>query len=175
MTLFASILKLVSNVRNYLQQTNSADEIFRCIFLVSAFRVNVSVYISGKLKEFNSSIDPNKKLDDSAINGLEGILNGNIPTADNLNVLKSLLEWPPSKYSSAAGLSQKYAVTNDVAVNLLYFYLRGYSKSRSSNGSTPSKIYLSQPPPSMPHPNSFFKFIVFKNHLRRILFAYKGS
>ena len=55
----------------------------------------------------NSSIDLSKKLDDSAINGLEGILNGNIPTADNLNVLKSLLEWPPSKYSSAAGLSHK--------------------------------------------------------------------
>ena len=54
----------------------------------------------------NSSIDLSKKLDDSAINGLEGILNGNIPTADNLNVLKSLLEWPPSKYS-AAGLFHK--------------------------------------------------------------------
>ena len=65
------------------------------------------MYISGKLKEFNSSIDPSKKLDDSAINGLEGILNGNIPTADNLNVLKSLLEWPPSKYSSTAGLFHK--------------------------------------------------------------------
>ena len=36
------------------------------------------------------------------INGLEGILNGNIPTADNLNVLKSLLEWPPSNYSCRA-------------------------------------------------------------------------
>ena len=55
----------------------------------------------------NSSIDPSKKLDDLAINGLEGILNGNIPTADNLNALKSLLEWPPSKYSSAAGLFHK--------------------------------------------------------------------
>ena len=55
----------------------------------------------------NSSIDLSKKLDDSAINGLEGILNGNIPTADNLNVLKSLLEWPPSKYSSATGLFHK--------------------------------------------------------------------
>ena len=65
------------------------------------------MYISGKLKEFNSSIDPSKKLDDPAINGLEGILNGNIPTADNLNVLKSLLEWPPSKYSFTAGLFHK--------------------------------------------------------------------
>ena len=55
----------------------------------------------------NSSIDPSKKLDDLAINGLEGILNGNIPTADNLNVLKSFLEWLPSKYSSAAGLFHK--------------------------------------------------------------------
>ena len=54
----------------------------------------------------NSSIDCSKRLDDLAINGLEGILNGNIPTADNLNVLKSLLEWPPSKYSTA-GLFHK--------------------------------------------------------------------
>ena len=84
-----------------------------------------------------SSIDLSKRLDDSAINGLEGILNGNIPTADNLNVLKSLLEChqvsncfllqgcfisnsrrniidlskklddSPSKYSSAAGLFHK--------------------------------------------------------------------
>ena len=52
-------------------------------------------------------MDSSKKLDDSAINGPEGKLNGNIPTADNLNVLKSLLEWPPSKYSSAAGLFSK--------------------------------------------------------------------
>ena len=55
----------------------------------------------------NCSIDLSKKLDDSAINGLEGILNGNIPTADNPNVLKSLLERPPSKYSSATGLFHK--------------------------------------------------------------------
>ena len=55
----------------------------------------------------NSSIDPSKRLDDSAINGLESILNGNIPTADNLNVLNSLLEWPPSKYSSTARLFHK--------------------------------------------------------------------
>ena len=53
------------------------------------------------------SIDRGKRLDDSAINGLEGILNGNISTADNLNVLESLLEWPPSKYSSTAGLFHK--------------------------------------------------------------------
>ena len=30
--LFASILNFVSNVRQFLQQTTSADDIFRCIF-----------------------------------------------------------------------------------------------------------------------------------------------
>ena len=33
-TLFASILNSSVMLRNYLQQTTSADKIFRCIFLV---------------------------------------------------------------------------------------------------------------------------------------------
>ena len=57
--------------------------------------------ISGKLREFNSSVETSKKLDESAINGLENVLNGSIPSPDNLNNLKSILEWPPSKYYSS--------------------------------------------------------------------------
>ena len=38
-TLFASILKLGSNVRQYLQQTTSADFIFQMHFFLGAFRV----------------------------------------------------------------------------------------------------------------------------------------
>ena len=37
-TLFASILNLSVNLGNYLQQTTSADNIFRCIFLLGALR-----------------------------------------------------------------------------------------------------------------------------------------
>ena len=37
-TLFASILNL--KLGNYLQQTTSADNIFRCIFFLGALRVN---------------------------------------------------------------------------------------------------------------------------------------
>ena len=33
--LFASILKLVSNVMQLFQQTTSADDIFRCIFFLA--------------------------------------------------------------------------------------------------------------------------------------------
>ena len=34
-TLFASILNLSVMLRNYLQQTTSADDIFRCIFILA--------------------------------------------------------------------------------------------------------------------------------------------
>ena len=34
-TLFASILNLSVMLRNYLQQTTSADDIFRCIFFLA--------------------------------------------------------------------------------------------------------------------------------------------
>ena len=39
-TLFASILNLSVMLGNYLQQTNSADNIFRCILFLGALRVN---------------------------------------------------------------------------------------------------------------------------------------
>ena len=38
-TLFASILNLSVLLGNYLQQTTSADDIFRCIFFLGALRV----------------------------------------------------------------------------------------------------------------------------------------
>ena len=40
-TLFASIHKSLVMLGNYLQQTTSADDIFRCIFFLGALRVNV--------------------------------------------------------------------------------------------------------------------------------------
>ena len=40
-TLFASILNSSVMLGNYLQQTTSADDIFRCIFFHGALRVNV--------------------------------------------------------------------------------------------------------------------------------------
>ena len=39
-TLLASILNLPVMLGNYLQQTTSADNIFRCIFFLGALRVN---------------------------------------------------------------------------------------------------------------------------------------
>ena len=39
-TLFASILNSSVKLGNYLQQTTSADDIFRCIFFLGALRVN---------------------------------------------------------------------------------------------------------------------------------------
>ena len=38
-TLFASILNLSVMLGNYLQQTTSAEDIFRCVFLLGALRV----------------------------------------------------------------------------------------------------------------------------------------
>ena len=38
-TLFASILNSSEMLGNYLQQTNSADDIFKCIFFLGALRV----------------------------------------------------------------------------------------------------------------------------------------
>ena len=47
-TLFASILNLSVMLGNYLQQTISADNIFRCIFFLGALRVNYSLLIRGQ-------------------------------------------------------------------------------------------------------------------------------
>ena len=41
-TLFASILNSSVMLGNYLQQTISADDIFRCIFFLGALRVNAN-------------------------------------------------------------------------------------------------------------------------------------
>ena len=43
-TLFASILNWTVMLGNYLQQTTSADYIFKCIFFLSALRVNIRFY-----------------------------------------------------------------------------------------------------------------------------------
>ena len=40
-TVFASILDSSVMLGKYLQRTTSADDIFRCIFFLGAFRVNV--------------------------------------------------------------------------------------------------------------------------------------
>ena len=40
-TLFASILHSSVMLGNYLQQTTSADDIFRCIFFLGALKVNI--------------------------------------------------------------------------------------------------------------------------------------
>ena len=45
-TLFASILDLSVMLGNNLQQTTSADDIFRCIFFFDALRVN-PLYTNG--------------------------------------------------------------------------------------------------------------------------------
>ena len=42
-TLFASILNSSVMLGNYLQQTTSADNIFRCIFFLGTLRVNMFV------------------------------------------------------------------------------------------------------------------------------------
>ena len=39
-TMFASILNLSGKLGSYLQQTTSADDIFRCIFFLGALRVH---------------------------------------------------------------------------------------------------------------------------------------
>ena len=43
-TLFASILNLSVMFGNYLQQSTSADDIFRCIFFLCALRVSKSSF-----------------------------------------------------------------------------------------------------------------------------------
>ena len=43
-TLFTSVLNLSVMLGNYLQQTTSAGDIFRCIFFLGALRVNYGVF-----------------------------------------------------------------------------------------------------------------------------------
>ena len=58
-TLFASILNssLMSGI--YLQQTTSADDIFKCIFFLGALRV--SMFLHAELFK-DSSVDPDHRL-----------------------------------------------------------------------------------------------------------------
>ena len=42
-TLFASILNLSLMLGNYLQQTTSADDIFRCVFFLGVLRVKLGL------------------------------------------------------------------------------------------------------------------------------------
>ena len=53
-TLFASILNLSVMLGYYLQQTTSADDIFRCIFFLGALRVK---YKNGKCDEYKNLIN----------------------------------------------------------------------------------------------------------------------
>ena len=45
-TLFASILNSSVMFGNYLQQTTSADDIFRCIFFIGAYRLTLKAPIT---------------------------------------------------------------------------------------------------------------------------------
>ena len=49
-TLFASILNLSVMLGNYLQQTTSAGDIYRCIFFLGALRVNAFPFQQRKVK-----------------------------------------------------------------------------------------------------------------------------
>ena len=52
-TLFASILNSSEMLGNYLQQTTSADDIFRCIFL-GALRVKIDVIWQNLFSNFHA-------------------------------------------------------------------------------------------------------------------------
>ena len=54
-TLFASILNSSVKVDNYLQQTTSADDIFRCIFFLGALKVKWSFVRVLKEKKTDTS------------------------------------------------------------------------------------------------------------------------
>ena len=55
-TLFASIINSSVMIGNYLQQTTSADDIFRCIFFLGALMVKV--YTSSQAKCMEQSAWP---------------------------------------------------------------------------------------------------------------------
>ena len=64
-TLFASLLNSSLMLGNNLQQTTSADDIFRCIFFLGALRVN-SFFANGDffilLITFTNSLDPDQDI-----------------------------------------------------------------------------------------------------------------
>ena len=55
-TLFASILNWSVMLGNYLQQTTSADNIFRCLFFLGALRVNLKIGQILVLKAYAQSL-----------------------------------------------------------------------------------------------------------------------
>lgn len=52
--------------------------------------------IFGKLREFNKNMDADKKIEDSRLARLEGMMKEVLPSDDDLNTLKAVLEWPPN-------------------------------------------------------------------------------
>ena len=54
--LFASILSLSVMLDNYLQQTTSADTIFRCICLLAALRVNIFIHVCRWAETYNFDV-----------------------------------------------------------------------------------------------------------------------
>ena len=53
-TLFASVLNSSVILGSYLQQTTSADDIFRCIFFLGALMVKVQNFQNPELQKFKS-------------------------------------------------------------------------------------------------------------------------
>ena len=53
-TLFASVLNSSVMLGNYLQQTTSTDDIFRCVFILSALRFNGHIHLLYKSVKFNA-------------------------------------------------------------------------------------------------------------------------
>ena len=61
-TLFASILNLSVLLGNYLQQTTSADDIFRCIIFLGALRVKHDTVSSAYYYSFNPGRQENDQI-----------------------------------------------------------------------------------------------------------------
>ena len=61
-TLFAFIIDSSEMLGNYLQQTTSADNIFRCIFFLGALRVNTNTLITLSLPVSSANNLPVQKV-----------------------------------------------------------------------------------------------------------------
>ena len=55
--LFASILNSPVMLGNYLQQTTSADDIFRCIFFLGALRVNTLQVCNRHIEDVHEDVE----------------------------------------------------------------------------------------------------------------------
>ena len=73
-TLFASILNSSVMLGNYLQQTTSADDMFRCILFLGPLRVNMNSCIKSATHAFNShvSMSTNPCINKVIHEGLDG-------------------------------------------------------------------------------------------------------